>query len=946
MQKYTKYQAKYFGEQINLKRANSSAEGIVSTMSGVKVDLNPHQVDAALFALKSPLQSGVILADEVGLGKTIEAAIVMAEYWSERKRKILLIVPASLRMQWRSELSEKFFIDSLIMESKVFNKALKEGKFNPFDKKDKVIICSYNFASRHDDSLKSIDWDLVVMDEAHKLRNTYKPNNVMGNKLKNALDGRKKLLLTATPLQNNLMELYGLSSIIDSHLFGDSKTFKEMYVDVENEDVRNYSLSQRLQPFCKRTLRSQVSEYVKYTSRIAILQGYEPSEAEETLYNGISDYLQTEELYAMPHGQRTLITLILRKLLASSSFAISGTLKSLIDRLTQMENDVETDIDISDYDNVFEYEDEFEENIEKDTLSNEEKKEDIRREIAILQELYDLAQSIKVNSKGENLLLALNKGFAKMEELKGERKAVIFTESKRTQKYLFNLLSNNGYEGKIVLLNGDNKDENSLRIYNEWLTRHKDDDVVSGSKDADMKAAVVEAFKNEASILIGTEAASEGINLQFCSIVVNYDLPWNPQRIEQRIGRCHRYGQKNDVVVINFLNEHNAADRRVYELLFNKFNLFSGVFGSSDEVLGSLESGVDFEKRIAGIYQKCKTVEEINREFDKLREELSDKINERMLSARESILKNLDEEVAKRLVDCQKKTVASLDNFSQWMYYFCLAYGKDNAVPLNNGRLRLKTNNKISNYNLQWKQAEEMGDIFLRKEDEFFQNWLEDALKQQVPPAHIRFYSSQSDRNIAFFAGHIGLVGTLSIDKVIYSGLDTVEYIIFTYETADGTELDDKLINNMFMFPADVINGNVTESETLKSKRKEFIELKKEEIETANEEYFWAECEKLDAYAEDIKEGLEREVKDMDKLINAKKKEINDSKGSKSLAELLQMRKEKDALVKKRKEMRRSIYDKQDEIDRQNERLREETRKKLEGKTETEHIMTISFEIA
>ena len=135
---------------------------------------------------------------------------------------------------------------------------------------------------------------------------------------------------------------------------------------------------------------------------------------------------------------------------------------------------------------------------------------------------------------------------------------------------------------------------------------------------ADMKAAVVEAFRTDACILIGTEAAAEGINLQFCSLLVNYDLPWNPQRIEQRIGRCHRYGQKCDVVVVNFVNKANEADRRVYELLEQKFQLFSGVFGSSDEVLGAIESGVDFEKRIAEIYQTCKTTEEIRAAFDQV----------------------------------------------------------------------------------------------------------------------------------------------------------------------------------------------------------------------------------------------------------------------------------------------------------------------------------------
>ncbi len=142
---YTPHQSRYFAEQIVLKRPQSSIDSLASAMSGVKVDLNPHQVDAALFAMKSPLSNGALMADEVGLGKTIEAGMVLAQYWSERKRKILLIVPASLRMQWRTELSEKFFIDSVIMESANFNRAKKEGQINPFEVNNQVVICSYNY---------------------------------------------------------------------------------------------------------------------------------------------------------------------------------------------------------------------------------------------------------------------------------------------------------------------------------------------------------------------------------------------------------------------------------------------------------------------------------------------------------------------------------------------------------------------------------------------------------------------------------------------------------------------------------------------------------------------------------------------------------------------------------------------------------------------------------
>lgn len=234
MSVYTNQQKRYFAEQLTLKRPQSSMDGLVSAMSGTRVDMNPHQVDAALFALKSPLSSGALLADEVGLGKTIEAGLVLAQYWSERKRRILLIVPASLRNQWRSELDEKFFISSVILESANYNRMVKNGAVNPFDQAGVVVICSYNFASQKQMPLSMVPWDLVVMDEAHRLRNVYKPSNVIGRRLHDALNGRRKLLLTATPLQNNLMELYGLVSIIDDRVFGDARTYRDTSLVIDS----------------------------------------------------------------------------------------------------------------------------------------------------------------------------------------------------------------------------------------------------------------------------------------------------------------------------------------------------------------------------------------------------------------------------------------------------------------------------------------------------------------------------------------------------------------------------------------------------------------------------------------------------------------------------------------------------------------------------------------
>lgn len=947
MADYTPYQARYFAEQITLKRPQSSYDSIASAMSGVKVDLNPHQVDAALFAVKSPLSAGALLADEVGLGKTIEAGLVLAQYWAERKRHILLIVPAALRTQWRSELKEKFYIDSLILESASFNKLKKEGTLNPFDSNNQVIICSYNFAARKAAELRRVPWDLVIIDEAHRLRNVYKPDNVTGKKLKEALQGRKKLLLTATPLQNNLMELYGLVSLIDDHVFGDAKTFREMYVAVNNSELRNRNLRARLGGFCKRTLRKQVTEYVRYTERHPLLQEYTPTEAEEKLYNFISEYLQTDKLFALPEGQRTLITMVLRKLLASSSFAIAGTLNSLISRLEELLNGMETELDMEDYDAFDELSDEGDGASERGVMSEEDlqrNREGILRELAQLREFAELASSIQTNAKGDNLISALKQGFDKIEELGGQRKAVIFTESRRTQEYLFNLLSNNGYAGQIVFLNGMNNDDISKQIYADWKERHKNDGAISGSRQADMKSAVVEEFRNHACILIGTEAAAEGINLQFCSLVVNYDLPWNPQRIEQRIGRCHRYGQKNDVVVINFLNRKNAADRRVYELLSQKFRLFEGVFGSSDDVLGSIESGVDFEKRIANIYQTCKTAEEIQQQFDQLQEELSDQIHEKMVQARQSILENFDEVVASRLKECESNTVASLDKFTQWIYYFFMIHGAERVEPLEQWRLKFKDGDTERVYNLKWKDAEQEGDTFLRREDPLYESWLAEAMDQPLPPVKIRFDHTHSERNISFLNTHPHLQGILSIDKLSYEGIGEEEHLVFSVITQDGTAMDEDTINGMLELPATVVDESAQETEALQVARQQRLELQRQQVEESNKKYYLEECDKLDAYSEDLKEGLQRELKELKKAITEKKKLFRASTAL-PLTEMLVMKDEINKLELKRKKMQREIYDREDEIDAEKERLQEEVRRKLEGNCTTQNIMVIEFEV-
>jgi adenine-specific DNA-methyltransferase len=663
----TDHQVKYFAHELTRRFPPDSVEKVTVAFAGAQVDLNPHQIDAALFAFKSPLSRGALLADEVGLGKTIEAGLVLSQKWAERKRRILIITPASLRKQWYQELTEKFFLPCRLLESKTYNAAVKQGEVRPFEAPE-ITICSYHFAKGKADDVKAIPWDLVVIDEAHWLRNVYKSSNVIANTLKVALAGKDKLLLTATPLQNSLLELFGLVSFIDEHTFGDLKSFRQQFANLSQAQVFD-TLKARIKPICHRTLRRQVMPYIKYTQRLSILEKFTPEESEDRLYHLVSDYLRRENLQALPSGQRTLMTLVLRKLLASSTFAIAGALSSIADRLKrklikdEIADSLEAELD-QDYEALASTADEWGDDAPDERLSEADRIA-IEQEIDDLETFTRLATSITHNAKGLALLRALKIAFAKLADIGAEPKAVIFTESRRTQDYLLRLLSDSDYADGILLFNGSNTDERSKQIYNTWLERHKGTDRVTASRTADMRSALVDYFRKEGRIMIATEAGAEGINLQFCSLVVNYDLPWNPQRIEQRIGRCHRYGQQHDVVVVNFLNSKNAADIRVFQLLEEKFQLFKGVFGASDEVLGAIESGVDFEKRIVAIYQQCRLPEEIQTAFDQLQRELSMEINKAMTRTRRQLLENFDDEVGEKLRIRDQKSKAYLNHFER-----------------------------------------------------------------------------------------------------------------------------------------------------------------------------------------------------------------------------------------------------------------------------------------
>lgn len=925
------------------------------------VDLNPHQIEAALFALRSPVSKGVLLADEVGLGKTIEAGLAICQIWAERHRCILVICPASLRKQWALELEEKFHLPTLVLDAKTYREQIRNGSPNPFTN-DRIVICSLHFASSRATEIKPIQWDLVVIDEAHKLRNAYRQSNRMGQNIRWALEDRRKVLLTATPLQNSLLELYGLSTIIDEHIFGDLPSYRTQYVNVGGnlQDLRG-----RLKSFCMRTLRSQVLEYIQYTERRLITRPFKPTDQEHKLYEAVSDFLKRDDTYALPYQQRHLTALIVRKLLASSSQAVAGTLEVMRDRLIAMRDQVKREATLAEQ--IIEDE-EIEDDLLDELLNGENEesatettatdvehvkvdKQKLNAEIDELTRYINWAHSIGIDTKTRALLKALEIGFAKMEKIGASQKAIIFTESRRTQQFLKDFLESNGYASRVITFNGTNREPETTRIYEQWLKVNEESGRVSGSRPIDVRTAIIEHFRDNDSIMIATEAAAEGINLQFCSLVINFDLPWNPQRIEQRIGRCHRYGQKHDVVVINFLNERNAADRRVYELLKEKFNLFTGLFGASDEVLGSIESGVDFERRILDIYQQCRTPREIESAFEALRAELDETIASRIQETRKLLLEHFDEDVHARLRVNLTGAQEQLDRVGR-MFWTLTRFILDGKAAFDDMTLSFHLTDpplpsvRSGAYHMISKDRENVSGEFLYRLGHPLGEFVIQAGKgYPTPVAKVQFDISGHRARISVVEDLKGKSGWLILQRLIVDSFEREEYLLFSGFDDNGRSLDQETCEKIFNCRGQVL-GTLDmpegERQRLAADADRHAKATISKSLERNNRYFNEAREQLDKWADDMVLAAEKELRDTKEQIKAINRQ---ARHATTVEEQHQLQGRIKDLGKKKRRQRQRIFDVEDEIMEKRDSLIDALEKRMQQRTESEPLFTIRWQV-
>jgi SNF2-related domain/Helicase conserved C-terminal domain len=640
-------QRRYHAEQIvRLRRADEQERYAASQRQG-RIDPNPHQIDAVIFALKRIPEGGCILADEVGLGKTIEAGLIIGQLRAEGMAgRVLLIVPKPLLGQWQDELYRLFGIEATEGSSKA-------GGFSGHG----VFIVGRDTAGSESGSAILRDnepFDICVIDEAHEVfANIYRrfdkdgnyrsdsPDALMADRVRSFLRQTPVLLLTATPIQNNLTELWGLVQYVEptGTLLGNLRTFRDVFCDGDDRTLvqgQDHELRRRIGTVVQRTLRRQAQEFLErpFVARCAQIFEYSMTPQEKSLYDDVTAYLLEPQLFAFRGNQRRLLLIGFHRLMASSVPALASSLRKVAERLNAMLRDrrsAQTDSpsfldDLEDDD--FRVDTEAEELDVSDPRAVQAERE---RVLGFIKR----AETLPRDSKADKLLEVMT---VIKERPRDRRRVVIFTESLVTQEYLQNLLiQRGGYDAEeITLFRGMNESTRVNQALQRWQQEIGENlpAYQRPSRSVAVRLALVHEFKTRSQIFVSTEAGAKGLNLQFCDTIINYDLPWNPQRIEQRIGRCHRYGQEHDVTVINFLATDNEAQRLTFEILSRKLDLFGRVLDASDVVLhepstdapetlaGAL--GSDFEGRLRRIYERARTVQEIEAELVRLRERMDE----------------------------------------------------------------------------------------------------------------------------------------------------------------------------------------------------------------------------------------------------------------------------------------------------------------------------------
>jgi len=691
------FNQRILAEDLVRVRRPDDRERYAAAQRQARIDPNPHQIDAVIFALRRLREGGCILADEVGLGKTIEAGLVIAQSRAEGAQRILLIVPKSLIGQWQSELLNLFGIQARENDVSFFAPG--------------VYLVGREFAGSERGATPlgaAPPFDLAVIDEAHEifagLHKRYGRDGIydetsdealMAHRVRGLLRSTPVLLLTATPMQNSLAELWGLVQYVEptGTLLGDIATFRKVFCSEDDRSLipgQEHELKRRLAMVQRRTLRRQAQEFLDrpFTQRRCRLYEYAMSDAEQSLYDDVTEYLLEPSLYAFAGRQRRLLLIGFHRRMASSIQALAASLENVAARLRHLQAGLRSDDTAINLLKDLEDEEEIDEPFEESTARID--RATLAAELVRVEGFVARAQSLPNDAKARSFQGAIKVILDLGRDGRGSGKAVVFTESITTQEYLRRLLLAVGLgDEDITLFRGVNDHGRAQEALARWQREEgsRFPPGVRPSREVALRLALVHEFRTRSKVLVCTEAGAKGLNLQFCETVINYDLPWNPQRIEQRIGRCHRYSQQRDVTVVNFIARDNEAHRLTFEILSQKLDLFGRVLDASDHVLHEPRTeapellvsalSAEFESDLRSIYSRSRTLEEVTLEIAALRDKISERRDafekeyERTSQIIESrfdenvrrVFKRLREDLPKSLADLDKDLADSVDGY-------------------------------------------------------------------------------------------------------------------------------------------------------------------------------------------------------------------------------------------------------------------------------------------
>ena len=928
------------------------------------------------------------------MGKTIEAGIVAAQMFSSEKKRQLVLCTQGLRKHWADQLAEHFHIPVRILDDEEENDSLPEF--------DGVLIASYAFLNRNESLFAVRTWDLLIIDEAHRLRKLYKDVLKTGKSVRNSLFANKTILITAFPLQYSLLDLYSLTQLVDETIFGSEEVFRERYMLSKRPDFAE--LKRRLAPCLIRTLRRQVLEFVPMTKRTSMTAAYSLTSEQKRLYKAVTDFFFRKQHFpGVPAAVHVMWTTFVQKAMGSSVPALIGILETIRQRLGEYGEDVsrsgaeaqrgedfEEEEDESNFGDLVnkEVEDDIAPSSDFSSLRPRASvREDISPEIARLDSFIEQAHSLDPDPKTDVLLTSLKTGFQRMKDVGANEKALVFTESLHTQQYLKTFLEANSYAGKVVVFNGQNNSQESRKIYRDWILLNKGTGKISGVPGADLRQSLIDCFRDTASIMIATEAGSEGLDLQFCSFVVNYDLPFNPIQIEWRIGRCHRYGQRFDVMVVNFLNADNLADRKAYELLSDRFSLFDGMFGSSDSVFGSLESGSQLEKKIAKIMRTCRTEDEIEEAFTALQKEYETSVKSQMAAARQVLFENMDKQVIERFQVRIGRVQNRLDRrtgifwkllkfyyrdkywFDDTLFTFGFLSGKEAFYQLGTRQKPLSTEAILNTRRPRTSQP-----IPISPSDSTAEMIYAKIKAEKLPSVRLEFMLSESDqekyagllresRSGWFRFDVVSLDGFTQSDELVYTICDENGKIL-PAEFAQSLMESEAVVSGEEIFLAEAQGRREEELETFNAKRNisQFSSLQKtsslcasaplretkkqetesilqsalnrqvsqlvREMEQNGQALFEEETARIDRYTSDLELALELELRRLSKQIKILEESL---KKPLSLKGKLEIQQQKSALKREQAELNRFLFDKQDAFQVQQEKLLSRIRNQLSG---------------